>query len=230
MANSIEDRTKLVIGLYGEMRLSMMLHELGWQVHRAYIDEGIDFVITKYWCPHCQEYSNQYIRFQEYKGQTKKCVTNLCEHCKKTELEVISRYLQVKTSEGIEDSKDPEVRKFSFHPKIRYNMGYEVFYVWIAVFDNTKEKTCHFYILNSKDVKRFDDIELPTYQITDNQKTTLIIRNDGVVLSEGRIHDYRCFNERFYNDWGALEIEKKNSSNIYTVEINNNQIKNVKKK
>lgn len=31
----IEEKKKLVIG---------------WQVHRAYIDEGIDFVATRYWC------------------------------------------------------------------------------------------------------------------------------------------------------------------------------------
>jgi hypothetical protein len=30
--NEGEEKKKLVIGLYGEMRLSMILHELGWQV------------------------------------------------------------------------------------------------------------------------------------------------------------------------------------------------------
>ena len=35
---NIEEKKKQVIGLYGKMRLSMELHELGWQVHRAYID------------------------------------------------------------------------------------------------------------------------------------------------------------------------------------------------
>ena len=59
--SEIIDKKKLVIGLYGEMRLSMVLHELGWQVHRAYIDEGIDFTITKYWCPKCKKYSDQYV-------------------------------------------------------------------------------------------------------------------------------------------------------------------------
>ena len=38
---------KLVIGLYGEMRLAMELHKRGWQVYRAYIDEKFDFVILK---------------------------------------------------------------------------------------------------------------------------------------------------------------------------------------
>lgn len=209
--NEIEKKKKQVIGLYGEMRLSMELHELGWQVHRAYIDEGIDFTITKYYCPICKKYSNQYIRCTTRKGKRIKCVTNLCEHCKKTELKVISRYLQVKTSEGIKTKKD-DVRKFSFHPKIRYNMGKEVFYIWIAIFDDTKEKKCHFYILNTKDVEIFDNIKLDTYQITDNQKTELPIRNDGVVLKKGAVttrYDYSVFNSRFYNDFGALEIELK---------------------
>jgi hypothetical protein len=65
--NELEEKKKQVIGLYGEMRLSMVLHELGWQVHRAYIDEGIDFTITKYYCPKCQKYSNQWIRFAKHK-------------------------------------------------------------------------------------------------------------------------------------------------------------------
>ncbi len=207
--SEIIDKKKLVIGLYGEMRLSMVLHELGWQVHRAYIDEGIDFTITKYWCPKCKKYSDQYIRNTKYKNKTQKCVTNLCQFCKETELEVISRYLQVKTSEGIAISKKKDQRHFSFHPKIRYNMGKEVFYVWIAVFDNKEEKKAHFYILNTKDVEKFDNINLDTYQITDNQKTTLTIREDGVVLNKGKQYDYSCFNNRFYNDWDALELEKK---------------------
>ena len=147
----LEEKKKQVIGIYGEMRLSMELHELGWQVHRAYIDEGIDFVATKYYCPECKKYSNQLIRNKIHDGKKRKCVTNLCEYCKKTELTVISRYLQVKTSEGIKTEKD-DVRQFSFHPKIRYNMGEEVFYIWIAVFDKPKqEKLCHFYIFNTKD-------------------------------------------------------------------------------
>jgi len=204
MSNLEIEKKKQVIGLYGEMRLSMELHELGWQVHRAYIDEGIDFTITKYWCPKCKKFSNQWVRYSKHNNKTVKCVTNLCEHCKQTELNVISRYLQVKTSEGIETNKT-DVRKFSFHPKIRYDMGKNIFYVWIAVFD---EKKCHFYILNTKDVEKFDNIKLPTYQITDNQKTELPIRNDGTVLKKGKDstgYDYSIFNKRFYNDFGILE-------------------------
>lgn len=207
--NDLAEKKKQVIGLYGEMRLSMELHELGWQVHRAYIDEGIDFTITKYYCHKCKNYSNQYIRTTQRNSKTVKCVTNLCENCKVTELEVISRYLQIKTSEGIK-TEDENIRKFSFHPKIRYDMGKEVFYVWIAVFDDTREKKCHFYILNTKDVAIFDNIQLDTYQITDNQKTELPIRIDGVVIKKGKEstgYDYSVFNTRFYNDFGALEIE-----------------------
>ncbi|MDR1543294.1 MAG: hypothetical protein LBS50_02575 [Prevotellaceae bacterium] len=204
------EKKKQVIGLYGEMRLSMKLHELGWQVHRAYIDEGIDFTITKYWCSKCKEYHNQWIRYGMHSGKKHKCVTNLCDKCRTTELQVVSRYLQVKTSEGKPTDKD-DVRKFSFHPKIRYDMSDDVFYVWIAVFDNKDEKLCHFYIINTKDVQKFDNILLPTYQVTDNQKTELPIRNDGVVLkkgitqSDGSKYNYSLFNTRFYNDFGILE-------------------------
>ena len=208
--NEIDDKKKQVIGLYGEMQLSMRLHELGWQVHRAYIDEGIDFVATKYYCPKCKKYSNQYIKSENYKGEQRKCVTNLCEHCKETELQIISRYLQVKTSEGKNMKKvnGLEVKDFSFHPKIRYDMGKEVFYIWIAVFDKPNfEKRCHFYIFNTKYVSKFDNISLDTYQITDNQKTTLKINENGVVLNKGKSYDFSCFNNRFYEDWNSLELE-----------------------
>ncbi len=204
MSNSVEETKKLVIGLYGEMQLSMLLHDLGWQVHRAYIDEGIDFTITKYWCPKCQKYSNQYIRHTRYNNKNAKCVTNLCEHCKETELNVISRYLQVKTSEGVESS-NPDERKFSFHPKIRYDMGDNVYYVWIAVFSNKLDKKCHFYIFNTKDVSKFDNIGIDTYQITDNQKTTLTIDKNGRIKNSGIIYDYSCFNDEFYMNFGILD-------------------------
>ncbi|GMO68011.1 MAG: hypothetical protein Nk1A_6600 [Endomicrobiia bacterium] len=91
--NNFEDKKKLVIGLYGEMRLAMELHNFGWQVHRAYLDEGIDFTIAKYWCRKCIRYSEQFIRKGKYNGKDKKCVTNLCKYCKETELVVVSRYL-----------------------------------------------------------------------------------------------------------------------------------------
>ncbi len=210
MKDLIAEKKKQVIGLYGEMRLSMALHELGWQVHRAYIDEGIDFTITKYYCEKCNKYSNQWIRNAKRNNKSHKCVTNLCEYCKETELNVVSRYLQVKTSEGIEIKSKKDVRKFSFHPKIRYDMGHEMFYVWIAVFEERDDKRCHFYIFNTKDVVKFDNVELDTYQITDNQKTELPIRNDGAVLKKSNLgYDYDLFNRKFYNNFNVLEIETK---------------------
>ena len=85
-------------------------------------------------------------------------------------------------------------------------MGDDVFYVWVAIFDSKIDKICYFYILNTKDVSKFDNIDLPTYQITDNQKTTLRIRgNDGVVLNEGKIYDYSCFNDIFFANFKVLE-------------------------
>jgi hypothetical protein len=206
------EKKKQVIGLYGEMQLSMVLHEKGWQVHRSYIDESIDFTITKYYCPLCKKYSNQLIRRKIYikengKEEERKCVTNLCEHCKKTELIVVSRYLQVKTSEGVESS-EVNIRNFSFHPKIRYDMGSDVFYVWIAVFENEGEinnKFCHFYIFNTKDVNLFDDTSIDCYQITDNQKTTLKINKEGTVLNKGKKYDYSCFNNIFFDNFQVLE-------------------------
>jgi hypothetical protein len=113
----------------------------------------------------------------------------------------------VKTSEGIESS-DKNIRYFSFHPKIRYDMGNDVFYVWIAVFENEQEinnKICHFYIFNTKDVILFDNTNIDTYQITDNQKTTLTVNEDGIVLNKGKKYDYSCFNDKFFNNFKVLE-------------------------
>lgn len=207
--DKIDTKKKQVLKTYGEMRLSLELHELGWQVNKGYFDVGISFTITKYYCSICNKYSNQNIRSTIGNEEMVNCVTNLCEHCNETELKVVSRYLIVEIQEGIKTGKD-NIRKFSFHPKIRYNMGEEVFYVWIAIFDDTAEKKCHFYILNTKDVVKFDNISLDTYQVTDNQKTELPIRSDGVVLKKGSTttgYDYSVFNSRFYNDFNALEIE-----------------------
>ena len=89
MSDNIEDKKKQIIGLYGEMQLSMILHELGWQVHRAYIDDCIDFVISKYWCDKCKRYSEKYIRYSNWNGKKAKCITNLCQFCKNTELKII---------------------------------------------------------------------------------------------------------------------------------------------
>ncbi len=87
-------------------------------------------------------------------------------------------------------------------------MGDNVFYVWIAVFNNDNDlndKICHFYIFNTKDVELFDDISIDTYQITDNQKTTLTINKNGIVLNKGKKYDYSCFNDIFFNNFDVLK-------------------------
>lgn len=76
--NELEsEKKKLVIGLYGEMQLAMKLHALGYQVHRGYIDEGIDFVISRYCCKSCKKFSSQFIRQSKFEGKNAKCVTKL---------------------------------------------------------------------------------------------------------------------------------------------------------
>jgi len=202
-----EEKKKQVIGLYGEMQLAMKLHSEGWQVHRSYIDEGIDFVISHYFCTKCQCFSNQFIRAGLYKGNSAKCVTNLCENCQIQKLDIITKYLQIKTSEGkaIKDKNDEH--NFSFHPKIRYDMDRNIFYVWIAVFANNlnlEKSIIHYYIFNTSEVVKFDDISLDTYQITDNQKTTLRINLNGEVLNKGKKYSYECFRE-FHNNFAILQ-------------------------
>lgn len=201
-----EEKKKQVIGLYGEMQLAMKLHSNGWQVHRSYIDEGIDFVISKYYCKTCERFSNQFIRQGEYEGKKAKCVTNLCEFCKTQKLDIVTKYLQVKTSEG-KSTGDKNIRHFSFHPKIRYDMGENVYYIWIAVFadnEDLENAKIHYYIFHSSDIDKFDDISLPTYQITDNQKTTLRINMQGQILNRGKKYSYECFS-KFCNNFALLE-------------------------
>ena len=211
--NLEEEKKKQVIGLYGEMQLAMKLHAFGWQVHRSYIDEGIDFAISRYYCQKCKKFSSQFIRFSDYEGCKKKCVTNLCEFCEKERLNIITKYLQVKTSEGKEIIKDKEIvkdeRNFSFHPKIRYDMDKNVFYVWIAVFANSSNSDLenakiYYYIFNTNKVSQFDDINIDSYQKTDNQKTTLRINTKGEVLNRGKKYSYECFKE-FLNNFKILE-------------------------
>ncbi len=127
MNQEAPDKKKQVIGLYGEMCLAMELHDRGWQVHRSYIDEGIDFVISQYYCEQCGKYTTQHIRKSQYAGKQVKCVTNLCFRCK-NEIKIVTKNIQVKTSEGISSEKKG-MKKFSFHPKIRYNLGKNVFYI-----------------------------------------------------------------------------------------------------
>ena len=79
------------------MNLSMELHERGWQVHKSYIDEGIDFIITKYYCTRCRKFTEQLIKTTLYKGNSRKCTTNQCKFCKTKSIKLINRAIQVKT-------------------------------------------------------------------------------------------------------------------------------------
>jgi len=86
-------------------------------------------------------------------------------------------------------------------------MDKNVFYVWIAVFTNSNdlEKVkIHYYIFHTSEVSKFDDVSLDTYQITDNQKTTLRINLQGEVLNKGKKYSYECFRE-FHNNFKVLE-------------------------
>ncbi|MDE0637322.1 MAG: hypothetical protein OXI43_15910 [Candidatus Poribacteria bacterium] len=198
------DSDKKVIGLYGEMRLAMELHKRGWQVYRAYIDEKFDFVILKSFCENCKTFKNALKR-----GKT---VTQLCESCEQDSLKMLVRFIQVKTSEGIPATKrkSEEVKDYSFHPKIRYHLAdSRIFYAWIQVWDEDKDEV-NYFIFKPEEVKRFDNLDLPTYQKTDNQKTQLPINKAGKVLKEGRVrkdgiqYDYRAFDE-FLNNFECLE-------------------------
>ena len=208
MNGSNED--KRVIGLYGEMRLAMELHKRGWQVYSAYIDEKYDFVILKSYCENCKDFRDAFTREETYinrKGEKKKgkSVTQLCQTCKQDSLKMLIRFIQVKTSEGKPGKKTKigeEVKKYSFHAKIRYHLAdSRIFYAWIQVWD---EDNVNYYIFKTEDVALFDNLQLASYQITDNQKTTLRINDDGKVLNEGTKHDYSAF-EDFHNNFKCLE-------------------------
>ena len=81
----------------------MELHKRGWQVYRAYIDEKFDFVILKSYCENCEEFKNAWTREQSYGTGTRKTVTPLCDTCHENRLKMLVRFIQVKTSEGINE-------------------------------------------------------------------------------------------------------------------------------
>ena len=62
----------------------------------------------------------------------------------------------------------------------------------------------NYYIFKTEDVERFDDLELDTYQVTDNQKTELPINKAGEIVKKGRKYDYSSFKE-FLNNFDCLE-------------------------
>ena len=189
------------------MRLAMELHKRGWQVYRAYIDEKFDFVILKSYCESCKAFKNALTRESPYRQGTRKTVTQLCETCEQDSLKMLVRFIQVKTSEGVDASttrSGEDVKKFSFHPKIRYHLkDSRVFYAWIQVWDQDTHDI-NYYIFKTSDVSRFDNLELDTYQITDNQKTELPINRAGKVIKTGRDYDYSVF-EEFKNNFDCLE-------------------------
>ena len=207
------DSDKQVIGLYGEMRLAMELHKREWQVYRAYIDEKIDFVILKSYCENCGAFKKALTREQYYKGKNRKTVTPLCDTCHQDSLKMLVRFIQVKTSEGVPQKttkSGKEKKKYSFHPKIRYHLAdSRVFYVWIQVWDRDTHDI-NFYIFKTADVERFDNLQLDTYQVTDNQKTELPINKAGEVLKKARTlkdgnkYDYNVFKD-FLNNFDCLE-------------------------
>lgn len=120
---------------------------------------------------------------------------------------MLVRFIQVKTSEGVDEGRDEE-RTYSFHPKIRYHLADgRVFYAWVQVWD---KDNVNFYIFPTSDVERFDNIQLPTYQIHDNQKTSLRIDKKGNVLTRPRLkdRDYSVFSDAL-NNFDTLEELKQ---------------------
>ncbi len=199
------DRDKRVVGLLGEMNIAMVLHERGWQVYRPVVDENIDFVLTRYYCKSCGEFHKLFVRQEMYSGKKKKTITNLCEKCQKPTLQNIVRFIQVKTSDGVWDPNS-KVGKFSFHAKLRHHVDPRTFYIWIAVHQGERidKKTLCYYIFHHNDVQRFDDLDLASYQITDNQKTTLRINNECEVKNIGTRHSYDCF-KGFVDNFDVLD-------------------------
>ncbi len=196
-----EGGEKRVIGLYGEMRLAMELHQRKWQVYRAYIDDKFDFVIMKCYCDRCKDFTTSLRRKAEYRGRNTNVVTNLCEKCGADSIRMLVRFIQVKTSEGV-DKGNPAERTYSFHPKIRYHLADgRVFYVWIQVWNKDK---VNYYIFKTEDVEKFDNISLDTYQMTDNQKTNLRIDPDGKVLTRSKYNTAEVFQE-FLNNFDVFD-------------------------
>lgn len=104
-------------------------------------------------------------------------------------------------------SVNSKERKYSFHAKLRSNVDNRSFYVWIAF--KSMGASPNYYIFNHKEISKFDDLSLGSYQRTDNQKTTLRIDEEGDVLNKGKKHSYECFNKDFKNNFAALEIIKE---------------------
>lgn len=210
---------KRVIGLYGEMALAMELHARGWQVYRAYIDEQVDFVIARYYCTKCKDFSVLEKRARPKKKSAKKksakkkvvstFPTDLCAKCKTKSLRFVFRLIQVKASEGVDLARANGMRKFSFHAKLRSNVDDRAFYAWIAIFKQSAKRRPEpqFYIFHHKEIARFDNLALASYQKTDNQKTTLRILPGGTVQnrSQKKGYDYAAFNNEFHDAFDKFD-------------------------
>lgn len=203
MSSEQDAGDKRVIGLLGEMNIAMVLHEQGWNVFRPVIDSQIDFVLTRYYCKKCEKYSELFERKTRYGRTTRKTLTNLCKYCEQDKLINIVRFIQVKTSDGKWNNAGEEdaVGDFSFHAKLRHHVDPRTFYVWIAVHPGERidKRVLCYYVFHHSDVSKFDNIGLPSYQITDNQKTTLRIGSDCLVRNKGKIHSYDAFADFFEN-------------------------------
>ena len=180
----------------------MRLHKRGWQVYRAYIDSNVDFILTKYWCTHCKKYAE----IEKRKKTKGEFPTDCCAKCLKPKLIFIMRFIQVKTSEGI-SAKRSNKRSYSFHAKLRSNIDPRAFYAWIALVptDDPNIVEPHFYIFHHTEIGKFDNLDLPSYQKTDNQKTTLHIDGTGKITNKGRKHSFDCFNDEFYDNFDKLD-------------------------
>lgn len=192
----MSDVTKQVIGLVGETLASLELHRRGWLVYRPVVDEQIDLIISRYYCKNCSDFSGLYTREAPREGKMRKTVTNLCEKCQEDDLFFIVRYLQVKTSAGV-DHKIPGAKDFSYHPKLRYHVDPRSFYIWVAM----PEDEAFYYIFHHSEVAEFDNLQLASYQVTDNQQIHLIIdEKTGHVLKNQRyINFFNDPNKAFYN-------------------------------
>ena len=183
-----DEFNKKLIGLYGEMELAIKLHKEGWQVYRAYIDELIDFVISKYYCLHCKNYTSLLERKEKWKGKKgnkkpveKTCKTNLCEKCKKDKVVIKTKFIQAKTSAGVNNN-------FSFHPKLSHLIK-DLYCVWISIKNHDISKKpikCNFFIFKGIDIPKFENINLPAYQITDNHKIDLKIDDNGQIITKSK--------------------------------------------
>lgn len=193
--------TKQVIGLVGETLTSLELHRRGWLVYRPVVDEQIDLIISRYYCKHCSEFSGLYTKKTLRENKTRKAVTNLCEKCQKDELVFIVRYLQVKTSAGV-DHSIPEAKDFSYHPKLRYHVDPRFFYVWVAMPNDEP----FYYVFHHTEVAEFDNINLDSYQITDNQQLHLIIdKETGEVVKNQKYMDFFNDTDKAFQNFKKLE-------------------------